>query len=118
MRNLNQKTATAQATNGVAAATIAAPGAEQRMRAQVVVASFSGAPAAPALLTISSDNTGVVAPGAGNHVLLTVPVGVQPLVMTDLDLRGAPGGTLVASLAAGGAAIVGGIFILATFEGA
>lgn len=89
-----------------------------------MVASFSGAPAAPALLTISSDNsaavgpTGAPLPGAGLHVLAELPVGALPLVIPDLDLRGYPGGTLVASLAAGGAAIVGGVFIIATFEGA
>lgn len=124
MRNLNQLTGKAQATNAAAAATLAAPGsANERYRLKTVAASYGAAPTG-GLLTISSDDsgavgpTGIALPGAGVHVLLTLPVGAAPLVLNDLDLRGYPMGSLIVNLSAGGAGIVGGVFFIATYEGA
>lgn len=120
-RNLNQKQASATQTNATATATIAAPGLESRLRAVALIASFSAVPAAAALLTIGTDNTGTAVSGAGNRVILAVPLSNVPLVFTAEELaaiRGDRNGTLYASLAPGGAAVVGGVYIAAVYEGA
>lgn len=119
-RNLNQKQATATQTNAAATATIAADGIESRWRAVAVIASYGAAPTG-GLLTIGTDNTATGLPGSGNRVILSVPVSNVPVVFTAEELaaiRGDRGGSLYATVAPGGAGIVGGVYLAAVYEGA